>query len=347
MLTTEIPVLASQLPVRDIRERRVRRGSARDRGRRLEIGLVNNMPDAAIAATERQFTGLLEAACGGFDVTLRLYALDEVPRNAEARAAMSRSYHDPGHLRFRPPDALIITGAEPRAPTLPQEPYWSALTSLIDWADDHTTSTLLSCLAAHAGVLHLDSIERTPMPEKCSGVFGFEIVGDHRLVWGLDAKYAAPHSRLNGLDERALRRDGYFILTRSDEAGVDVFVKDRSCLFVFVQGHPEYDDDSLAREFRRDVARFLRGERAAPPALPANYYSGSAGAALLDFCARARRDPRPALMDEFPTIGAPGPGDARWRKSGVQLYRNWIRLIAERKAARLAQAAFAARRSGG
>src|SRR5450432_1786938 len=114
MLTTEIPVVASRLPVRDIRERRTRRGSSRDRGKRLEIGLVNNMPDAAVAATERQFTRLLEAASNEFDITLRFYALDEVPRGIEARSAMARSHHNPAHLRIRPPDALIVTGAEPQ-----------------------------------------------------------------------------------------------------------------------------------------------------------------------------------------------------------------------------------------
>ena len=45
-------------PVANLRERRLRRGSIRDRGKRIEIGLVNNMPDAAVAATERQFARL-------------------------------------------------------------------------------------------------------------------------------------------------------------------------------------------------------------------------------------------------------------------------------------------------
>src|SRR5450432_805448 len=105
---------APQLAVHDIRERRARRGSIRDRGKRIEIGLVNNMPDAAVAATERQFTRLLEAASNEFDITLRFYALDEVPRGIEARSAMARSHHNPAHLRIRPFDALTATGAEPQ-----------------------------------------------------------------------------------------------------------------------------------------------------------------------------------------------------------------------------------------
>ena len=347
MLTTAIPVQASQLPMRDIRERRARRGAIRDRGRRLEIALVNNMPDAAVAATERQFTRLLEAACGEFDVMLRLYALDEVERAPDMRASMARTYHSPTHLRVRPPDALIITGAEPRAPSLRQEPYWQALTGLIDWADDHVISTVLSCLAAHAGVLHLDGVQREPMPAKCSGVFKFDLVGDHRLVAGLNTPYLAPHSRYNGLSERALAREGYFVLTRSEAVGVDLFIKERGCLLVCVQGHPEYDDDSLAREYRRDVARFLRGERETMPALPENYYSAPVSAALRDFAATVETARAPERVADFPTVGALGPGDAPWRKSGDQFYKNWIRLIADRKFARLAQTTSAMKRLGG
>ena len=184
------------------------------------------------------------------------------------------------------------------------------------------------------------------MRQKCSGVFGFEVVGEHRLVAGISGAYSIPHSRLNGLNERALAREGYLVLTRSPQIGVDLFVKQRGALFVFAQGHPEYDDDSLAREYRRDMARFLRGERPAPPALPENYYNASATAALRDFAQRATRAPTPDLIAEFPTVGAMGPGDAPWRASGARLYANWIRLIADRKFARMAQT-FAGKRLGG
>jgi homoserine O-succinyltransferase/O-acetyltransferase len=346
MLTLEAPIEAWPEPS-GIRERCRRVGSAGDRGTRLEIGLVNNMPDAALTATERQFARLLEAASGEFDVALRLYELDEVARSPETRAGMARTYYKSGDLRASPPDALIITGAEPRAPSLRQEPYWNALTGLIDWADEHRLPTVLSCLAAHVGVLHLDGIDRVPMPAKCSGVFGLDVVGEHPLVAGLGPHYRVPHSRLNGLDAGALERAGYRVLTRSSEVGVDVFVRDRGGLMAFVQGHPEYDDDSLAREHRRDMGRYLRGERQHPPASPQHYYCAAAATALEAFAARVSEAPSPDLVAEFPTIDALGPGEAPWRRSGIQLYKNWVRLVADRKTARLARTNFAARRLGG
>ena len=124
------------------------------------------MPDAALLATERQFSNLLTAAAGRADVRLHLFALRDVPRSPEARAALERTYRDAASLAASRIDALIVTGAEPLAAELALEPYWPALTELIDWADANTVSTIFSCLAAHVGVQHFDRIVRQPLPEQ-------------------------------------------------------------------------------------------------------------------------------------------------------------------------------------
>jgi homoserine O-succinyltransferase len=317
----------------NVRDRRLRRGSIRDRGKRIEIGLVNNMPDSALLATERQFSSLLEAASGRADVRLHLFALRDVPRTPESRGAMTRTYQDAGQLRNKRLDALIITGAEPLAADLAQEPYWRALCDLIDWADSNTISTILSCLAAHAGVLHLDGISRQSLGKKCSGIFAFETAARNRLVSDLGSGVLTPHSRKNGLNPQDLARQGYQALTADAEIGVDIFVKQKQSLLVFLQGHPEYEDDSLAREFRRDMSRFLRGEQAALPSIPAGYFPPLVERSLAEFVERAWLDRRPELMSAFPDAGALGSGNAPWRPSAVQLYRNWLEIIAERKAA--------------
>src|SRR4051812_33108200 len=118
----------------------------------IDIAIVNNMPDAALDATERQFRGLLEAAAGGRAVHLTLYTLPEVPRTDFGRRQVSR-YADLDDLWGRRHDGLIVTGTEPLAAHLNDEPFWGSLTRVLDWAADHTHSTVLSCLAAHAGIL--------------------------------------------------------------------------------------------------------------------------------------------------------------------------------------------------
>ena len=327
-----------------VRERRVRRGSIRDRGRRIEIGLINNMPDAALLATERQFANLLTAAAGRADVRLHLFALADVPRSPEARAVLKRTYRDVSELGRQRIDALIVTGAEPLAPELALEPYWGALTELIDWADANTVSTILSCLAAHVGVQHFDRIMRQPLPEKCSGIFTFDTAARLRLAWHQGDAVRTPHSRRNGLSAPDLIRQDYQVLSSNAEIGVDAFVKQRDSLFLFLQGHPEYENDSLAREYRRDMSRFLRGEQEAPPVVPAAYYPTVVERALTAFAERARRDRRPALMELFPDAGAFGPLDAPWRPAAIQLYRNWLELVAERKAATVDDGAMAVAR---
>ena len=82
--------------------------------------------------------------------------------------------------------------------------------------------------------------------------------------------------------------------------------RDRS-LFVFFQGHPEYDTDTLAREYRRDVGRFLRGERDNFPATPRGYFNDRATAAAEDFRVRALRGRHAGLIGEFP-MSALEPG---------------------------------------
>src|SRR5947208_1953739 len=81
-----------------------------------------------------------------------------------------------------------------------------------------------------------------------------------------------PHSRWNEIPEEALLACGYRVLTRSADAGVDAFVKERKSLFVFFQGHPEYDATTLLLEYRRDIGRYLRRERETYPAMPQGYF---------------------------------------------------------------------------
>jgi hypothetical protein len=53
--------------------------------RPLVIGLVNNMPDAALEATERQFQDLLSAASADCPPLIRCFSLREIVRGARRR----------------------------------------------------------------------------------------------------------------------------------------------------------------------------------------------------------------------------------------------------------------------
>ncbi|RYC34072.1 homoserine O-succinyltransferase [Lichenibacterium minor] len=296
---------------------------------RLDIGLVNNMPDVALKATERQFARLLAAASGPLDVHLHLFSLGELPRGDAARSAMAGRYRGSDALERARLDALIVTGAEPLAPSLADEPYWDALTRVVDWAEHNTVSTIWSCLAAHAAVLHLDGIARRKLPRKRFGLFECVPVADGGLFAGAPSGLRVPHSRWNDLAEGDLRSHGYRIASRSMEAGIDCFTKQWASLFVFLQGHPEYDADTLFREYRRDAHRFLAGHGDDLPALPSGYFDARTEGAVADFEARARKERSLASWDAFPRDWACRlPMLNLWQASATQFYRNWLGLVA-------------------
>ena len=177
-------------------------------------------------------------------------------------------------------DGLIVTGAEPRTANLMDEPYWESLARVLEWARDHTHSTVFSCLAAHAAVLQMDGIGRSKSDDKHFGVFECGRVSHHRLMAGTPSRFTLPHSRWNGISEDELAANGYSVLTRSRGCGVDIFIKQFKSLFVFFQGHPEYEADTLLREYRRDVGRYLRGETETYPSLPRSYFDEDTAQAL-------------------------------------------------------------------
>jgi homoserine O-succinyltransferase/O-acetyltransferase len=299
----------------------------------LTIGLVNNMPDSACHATERQFLHLLRTASDNVPVRLRLFVIPDVPRAEHMRRELATRYHDIDQLWDWPLDGLIVTGAEPRADRLQSEPYWEALSQLVDWAHNNTTSTVWSCLAAHAAVLHIDGIVRQPLAAKLSGVFEGERLACHQFSAGIGPRWRVPHSRLNDVPESALRSCGYQLLCSSSTAGVDAFVKeeDQCSLFLFFQAHPEYEVDTLLREYRRDVGRFLRRERDNYPEMPQNYFHNAATSFADDFRTRAIADRRDDLLGDFPTQRLVAAIEHSWRTTAICIYRNWIAYLRERK----------------
>ncbi len=293
----------------------------------LTIGLVNNMPDSALKATERQFMRLLSGAARNVRIRFHCFALPSVARSPAAQSHIEKEYSDIAALERLNIDALIVTGAEPNAACLSQEPFWRDLSEVIEWAKTHTRSTIWSCLAAHAAVLYLDGIERKRLGTKCSGIFSCARAQDDELTRGLRSPLKIAHSRLNEVREGDLASRGYQVLTRSDSAGVDIFVKQYGSRFIFFQGHPEYDSLSLQREYMRDLARFLAGEREEYPAIPANYFDAATEAMLTTFEKRAKAEREPTLAAELP--GLTLRGDIAAGVAAGVIFRNWLGFLAK------------------
>ncbi len=296
----------------------------------VNLALINNMPDAALEDTELQFFELLDIASGDMPVVLKLYSLTGVPRTDRGQRHLNEFYFRLDELWNNQFDGIIVTGTEPRQPDLQQEPYWPALTSVLDWAERNTFSTVLSCLAAHAGVLHSDGIARHRMSDKQFGVFDFTKTAAHQLIAGTE-QVRFPHSRWNELKAEALIACGYTVLTQSAEGGVDTFVKKKKqSLFVHFQGHPEYGAQTLLKEYRRDIRRFLHGERESYPAMPKGYFDPTAAAVLSEFQKTALGDPRDEQLALFPeTITK--TVQSTWHSPATGIYRNWLQYVRQRR----------------
>jgi len=301
-----------------------------NQGTPLVIGLVNNMPDAALRSTERQFRELLADAAGERAVVVRIFSLPGLARSDAGRQHVRDNHDDIEELWGARLDGLIVTGTEPRARDLADEAYWPTLTKLVDWADENAIATVWSCLAAHAAVQHLDGIERCALAAKLSGVFEAIKIADHPLVADGPARWYTPHSRYNGLREEELASRGYQVLATSPTAGADIFIKRRKSLLLFLQGHPEYDAGALLREYRRDVGRFLAGESDRYPEMHCGYFGDSATQALLAFRERAFRERDIGLLPLFPMVVAQQDLCGSWRPAALNLYANWLSTLAER-----------------
>jgi homoserine O-succinyltransferase len=294
-------------------------------GAELTIGLINNMPDTALKATERQFLKLLQAAAGSRRIRFHCFSLPSVKRSPEATWHVESEYSDLSDLKHQKFDGLIVTGAEPIAPELDQEPYWRDLTELIDWAKTGTRSTIWSCLAAHAAVLHLDHVERQRLPSKCHGIFDCEAVTGDPLTYDAPAPLKVSHSRLNEVAEADLAQAGYRVLTRSAQAGVDIFTRQYASRFVFFQGHPEYDALSLQREYLRDIGRFLTREREDYPHVPVSYFDAATEEKLARFEKRAKHQRHPALANELPALTL--RTDIAAGSAAEALFSNWLQYL--------------------
>jgi homoserine O-succinyltransferase len=116
-----------------------------------------------------------------------------------------------------------------------------------------------------------------------------------------------------------------------------MFIKESRCLSLFFQGHPEYEPDTLLREYRRDVDRYLNYESDNYPHLPEGYIDDTAAAALLDFRERAMASRKKVCISDLPLPAAP-ISTSQLCAFSQKIYRNWLAMLVLQKAQRLQRA---------
>jgi len=297
--------------------------------RELHIGFLNMMPDAALEITERQFMRLVGNSNQIAQFYVHPFSISGLPRSAETQAYIDTYYQTFTELQEEGLDALIITGANVANPTLEQEPFWEPLKQVIEWATEHVTSVICSCLATHALMKQLYGIDRQRLASKRWGVFTHRIAyPDHPLLRDLNTRFDVVHSRHNAITRRDLHAAGIPILVESERGGVHMAVSPDHFRIVYLQGHPEYDANSLLKEFKREVMRFIAGERPSFPPYPENYFSTEVLHILDDYgrhLMRAMRLLQP--LPDFPESLIAPYLDNTWGDTGKALFNNWLGLV--------------------
>jgi len=241
--------------------------------RELHIGLLNMMPDAALAATERQFFRLVGQSNEIAQFYVHPFTLRGLARSPQAQEYIDRYYEPFERIREDGLDALIVTGANVTGQNLADEPFWGPLIEVIDWAYEHVTSTLCSCLATHAVLQFRYGQRRQRLPAKRWGVYTHRVVTRcHPLVESINTLFDVPHSRFNEVARAQFDEAGLRVLAESPEAGVHLATSADGFRLIFFQGHPEYDTISLLKEYKREVSRFAAEERDRYPRFPEHYF---------------------------------------------------------------------------
>ena len=220
-----------------------------------------------------------------------LHTSSHLSQNTDADH-LSSFYTTFDQIKDRKYDGMIITGAPVENLDFTDVDYWDELCQIMEWTRTHVHSTLHICWGAQAGLYYHYNIPKYSLPSKLFGVFPHTLIRKQSpLFRGFDDVFYVPHSRYttNHLED-ILAQPELELLAVSEEAGVFA-VKSEDNRRFFITGHPEYDPDTLANEYFRDL------NKGQAQNLPAHY---------------------------FPTDDPTQTPVVRWRSAAQLFYTNWL-----------------------
>jgi homoserine O-succinyltransferase len=222
--------------------------------RPLKILILNLMPTKT--DTETQLLRLLSNSPLQLEVEfLRMASHVAKHTSMEYMLKFYRNFDEVKNNRY---DGMIITGAPVERLKFEQVDYWSELSCVLEWSKDNVYSVLHICWGAQAALYYHFKVPKYEMPEKLSGVFRHRILYPaHPLLRGFDDYFWAPHSRYTEVKKKDIDKVPQLeILAVSKEAGI-YLIANRNGRQFFVTGHCEYDRNTLATEYSRDMKKGL------------------------------------------------------------------------------------------
>lgn len=258
--------------------------------RPLKLLILNLMPTKIV--TEAQLLRRLSNSPLQVEVEL-LHTSSHISQNTDADH-LSSFYTTFSNIKDNKYDGMIITGAPVENLDFTDVDYWDELCEIMEWTKSHVHSTLHICWGAQAGLFYHYGVPKYSLEKKLFGVFPHTPTPQKRhspLFRGFDDVFYVPHSRYTeNHAEDILACPELELLATSPDAGVFA-VKSEDNRRFFITGHPEYDPETLANEYFRDVNKGLKIQ------VPANY---------------------------FPDDDPSNPPLVRWRSAAQLFYTNWL-----------------------
>lgn len=256
--------------------------------RPLKIAILNIMPTKI--TTETQLLRLLGNSPIQVDVDLiKTQTYTSKNTSFEHLFTFYKVFDD---IKDRKYDGLIITGAPVETMSFEDVEYWNELCRIMEWSKTNVTSTLHICWGAQAGLYYHYGVEKELLPKKLSGIYSHKIKKKNvKLLRGFDDEFVAPHSRYTkSVSSQIKYNERLDVLAESKEAG-ELLIASKDGKMLFITGHVEYDANTLATEYFRDVDKGLN------PEVPENYFPGN--------------DPK-----KTPVV--------KWRSAATLLFSNWV-----------------------
>lgn len=263
--------------------------AARQDIRPLEFGLLNLMPNKE--RTETQFSRLIGAT--PLQINLSLVRVTDHKSKNTSEDYLRTFYQTWEEVRERKFDGFIVTGAPIANIPFEDVRYWPEMLDIMEWTRTNVHHTMFICWGAQAALHHFHGARRYRMNNKAFGVFRHRIVNPRSpFLHGMSDSPMVPVSRYNDIDRNSLGPN-LEILMDNEDIGL-CMLGDRNGRAVYFLNHLEYDNTSLADEYRRDHAAGL------DTPLPANL---------------------------FPDGDSSVVPENRWRSHAHLLFQNWINEI--------------------
>ncbi len=231
--------------------------------RPIEIAILNLMPTKI--ETETQLIRLLSNS--PLQIKVTLIGTESYVGTHTPLGHLQRFYKTFSEVKDRHFDGMIITGAPVEMMEFEDVKYWRELTEIFEFANRNVQSTIFICWGAQAALHYYYGLEKQILRKKLFGVFKHKkFVKFDPILKGTDEEFYIPHSRhTTVLTEDIMGVEDLLILAGSEEVGASV-VRSNDGRRIFLMGHMEYDKDTLAKEYFRDLDKGLEIDE------PKNYF---------------------------------------------------------------------------